>query len=52
MSHPFRARLADVIDAHTCDGRIIDREAVLDALVLAVEEVIREFVQDVYRDPD
>jgi hypothetical protein len=51
MTHPFRARLADVVDAHTAhDGSIIDREATLDALVGAVEEIINEFVQDVYRE--
>jgi methyl coenzyme M reductase beta subunit len=50
MTHPFRARLADVIDAHTHDGRLIDRETALDALVAAVEEIINEFVQDVYRE--
>jgi hypothetical protein len=52
MTHPFRARLADVVDAHTRDGRIIDREATLDALVLVVEEIVREFVQDVYQPSD
>ncbi len=47
MTHPFRARLADVVDAHTAhDGSIIDREATLDALVGTVEEIISEFVQD------
>jgi hypothetical protein len=47
MTHPFRDRLADVIDAHTAhDGRLIDRQVTLDALVGAVEEIINEFVQD------
>jgi hypothetical protein len=47
--HPFRARLADVIDAHTHDGRVIDR-ATLDAPVGVVEEIINEFVQDACRE--
>jgi hypothetical protein len=40
--HPFRARLADVIDAHTAhDSRLIDRETALVAGVARCARTIR-----------
>jgi hypothetical protein len=42
VTHPFRDQLADVIDAHAHDSRLIDRETALGA---AVEGIINEFIQ-------